>query len=147
MKNVKETKKLNNKGFSLVELIIVVAIMAVLVGVLAPQYIRYVEKSRRSADATTIDNFVSAMQVLASDSSAGLSTTDTYTVSSAANSDAVTISTELLNNLVFKELIDTTKTYTLKSTEFKNAAITVTLSYSTTDNMWKITPVGVPTVN
>lgn len=40
----------NNKGFSLVELIIVIAIMAVLVGVMAPQYIKYVEKSRISTD-------------------------------------------------------------------------------------------------
>ena len=29
-------KKMNNKGFSLVELIVVIAIMAVLIGVLAP---------------------------------------------------------------------------------------------------------------
>ena len=43
-------KKTNNKGFSLVELIIVIAIMAILVGVLAPQYMKYVEKSRISAD-------------------------------------------------------------------------------------------------
>jgi len=43
-------KKMNNKGFSLVELIIVVAIMAVLVGVLAPQYIKYLDKSKVGAD-------------------------------------------------------------------------------------------------
>ena len=29
-------KKMNNKGFSLVELIVVIAMMAVLIGVLAP---------------------------------------------------------------------------------------------------------------
>ena len=45
--------KKNNKGFSLVELIIVIAIMAVLVGVLAPQFIKYVEQSRRSRDIST----------------------------------------------------------------------------------------------
>ena len=36
-------KKNNNKGFSLVELIVVIAIMAVLMVVLAPAMLRYVE--------------------------------------------------------------------------------------------------------
>ena len=34
----------NEKGFSLVELIVVIAIMAVLVGIIAPQLIKYIEK-------------------------------------------------------------------------------------------------------
>lgn len=57
----------NNKGFSLVELIIVVAIMAVLIGVLAPQYLKYVEKSRVSSDKTAISSVVGAVNTSLSD--------------------------------------------------------------------------------
>lgn len=64
---IKKTKKLNNKGFSLVELIIVIAIMAVLVGVLAPQYLKFVERSRAASDRDNYDAIVSAIQVYGAD--------------------------------------------------------------------------------
>ena len=51
----------NNKGFSLVELIIVIAIMAILVGVMAPQLIKYIEKSKVSADTQAADAVHSAI--------------------------------------------------------------------------------------
>ena len=57
----KKQKSLTNKGFSLVELIIVIAIMAVLVGVLAPQYIKYLDKSKISADKQLADNLRQAI--------------------------------------------------------------------------------------
>lgn len=67
MEKRKELKKLNNGGFSLVELIIVIAIMAILVGVLAPQYMKYVGRSRIASDQQNATAIVSAIQVYASD--------------------------------------------------------------------------------
>ncbi len=52
---------MKNKGFSLVELIIVIAIMAILVGVLAPQLIKYIEKSKVSADTQAADSVHTAI--------------------------------------------------------------------------------------
>lgn len=56
-------KKLNKKGFSLVELIIVIAIMAVLIGVLAPTYIGQVAKSKISTDIQNAQEVATAIAV------------------------------------------------------------------------------------
>lgn len=138
----KKQKSLNNKGFSLVELIIVIAIMAVLVGVLAPQYIKYVDKSKTSADKQMVEQFVSAMNVLASDEDITLDSSKTYTVSSAANSDAITISADLVTAFGNNNSVDTTKTYKFKSSAYKTPAITLELKYET--NMWKVVVTGQP---
>lgn len=62
--------KKNNKGFSLVELIIVIAIMAILAGALAPALIKYINKSRRSADISNADTIRTACQTAMSDEDA-----------------------------------------------------------------------------
>lgn len=41
--------------------------VAILVGILAPQYTKYVEKSRKAADASNMDELVKAIEVYAID--------------------------------------------------------------------------------
>lgn len=54
--------KLNNKGFSLVEIIIVIAVMAILTGIIAPQVLGYVEESRRAKDLQLVNSVFTAVQ-------------------------------------------------------------------------------------
>ena len=51
----------DHEGFSLVELIIVIAIMAILIGVVALAVLPYLEKSRESKDITMLDTVNSAL--------------------------------------------------------------------------------------
>ena len=55
--------KRNNAGFSLVELIIVIAIMAIAIGVMAPQLIKYIEKTNVSSDIQLADTVRSGVAV------------------------------------------------------------------------------------
>ena len=77
-------KKMNNKGFSLVELIIVIAIMAILIAVLAPQYIKYVEKSRQSSDLDNWQSIINAVQVAYADTEKPATGTNTVTCTSGS---------------------------------------------------------------
>lgn len=54
---------MKNKGFSLVELIVVIAIMAILVGVAVPVYSSYVEKAQKASDIQMVDEIKHALQV------------------------------------------------------------------------------------
>ena len=55
------------EGFSLVELIIVIAIMAILIGIVALAVIPYLEKSRVGKDQQTVDTVYSAFQATIAD--------------------------------------------------------------------------------
>ena len=111
-------KKMNNKGFSLVELIVVIAIMAVLIGVLAPQFLKYVEKSRQSTDVQNVQELKTAIEVYVADT--GTDTGCTITVTGGASG---TVSVP--NTLTLDGVSDTTK---LKSKTWPSATFTYSSS-------------------
>lgn len=80
----------NNKGFSLVELIIVIAIMAILVGVMAPQLIKYIEKSNVSADTQLADAVHSAVLTAGMDPEVIADATANTTIAGLATAQSIT---------------------------------------------------------
>lgn len=138
-------ENMNNKGFSLVELIIVIAIMAILIVVLAPQYLKYVEKSRVSSDQTTIVEFINAMQVLAADPDVTLTAptgggVSAYTLTSSAGSNAIAVSTDLQSLLVSEGMLDATtaKGGKLQSTAYTAANMQIVLKYDSGKKIWSV---------
>lgn len=118
-------KKMGNKGFSLVELIVVIAIMAVLVGVLAPQFLRYVEKSRQDGDITSIQQVMTAINTGVSD---GVVKGD---ITITINGDSLTVGGNVGDALTDSGL---SKTMKLKSSGWQNTTIT----YKEKDAKWDI---------
>ena len=81
-------KKLHNKGFSLVELIIVIAIMAVLIGLLAPQFLKYVQRSKYSTDVKNGQEIATVVQTLIADNAVTADETDQDFSTSTAFAEA-----------------------------------------------------------
>ena len=141
------SKKSNNKGFSLVELIIVIAIMAVLVAILAPQLLKYVERSREAKDRTVTDEIDRAITIALADETTYLATDLSadfdITVENNGTVLEVDVGGATANTALAKEIAailgvtTTSDTFTIPGTsyssaKFKDVTVTFTVKYNST---------------
>lgn len=126
-------KKTNNKGFSLIELIIVIAIMAVLVAIIAPNLTKYLGKSKKNTDKKNLDEIESTLKTCITDYDMEydelLADGGTLTVTFGAS--GATLSTDNAN---FKSIVDTAIDASKTKSKDKNnkyAIATITKSSGT----------------
>lgn len=81
-------KWMPNSGFSLIELVVIIAIVAALTAILAPQYLKYVNKAKVAVDVDNATEIVKAVEAEIADGSiplAGIGSTREITATDISN--------------------------------------------------------------
>lgn len=117
-----------NHGFSLVELVIVIAIMAILVGILTPAYLSYIEKTRVQKDESAAGEIFRAAEIAVYTGEYDIPETVLVTF----NSSGISINTTLLDSdAITRALVehfgDQYQTAKPVSKKYKNSTYTITI--------------------
>ncbi len=107
-------KKMNNKGFSLIELIIVIAIMAVLVAIIAPNLTKYLGKSKQQTDKTNREEITKQVKNCISEAATEIDPTTNQEVKVQATDgvaakyviDGAKVQTDTTGTATFAKLIE-----------------------------------------
>ena len=131
---MKRTLK-SNKGFSLVELIVVVLIMAIIAVALAPQVMKWVGHSRTSTDANTYDTLYENIQLALADENV-LAEVKGQSITFTMGSSGVTVTTFPGGGLFSGKMDDICGSNWMTKVKKKDAAATndyvITVDYSGT---------------
>jgi type IV pilus assembly protein PilA len=116
------------QGFSLVEMVVVVAIMAVMVGVLAPAYLSYIEKTRIQKDESAAGEIYRAAEIVVCTGEYDISDTVLVTF----NSGGIQLNTSILNATDIESILkehfgDQYQTAVPVSKKYKNSTYTITI--------------------
>ncbi len=134
-------KKTNNKGFSLIELIIVIAIMAVLVAIIAPNLTKYLGKSKKNTDTKNKDEIESTLKTCITDyemeNDELLTDGNSMTIRWSASGPVLTPASATFEDVV-KKAIETSKTkskenssqYAYAKIEKSSGTYKITVSFS-----------------
>lgn len=129
MNKLKE-RRADNKGFSLVELIIVIAIMAILVGIVGTQVVPYLNRSKEAKDLQIVNSYSTAAMTAYSSNADKISATSTITVNvygtNPAGSDAEKLAGEIKTLTGYADL----PALTVKMTSSEGKKVTdITVEY------------------
>ena len=129
----------SNKGFTLVELIIVIAIIAVLTAVAAPQYLKYVDQGRWSVDQDNAQIYLAAVQTAAADEEYTVAD-GTYVFNASGFAAGTAASGDAAKNLVnycADMGIDTTLKVTNKGKATDMDTFTITVAGNSITGKWE----------
>ena len=120
--------KEQNHGFSLVELIVVVAIMGAMVGILAPAYLNYIEKTRIQRDESAAGEIFRAAELVVYTGQYNITDTVLVTFSSSG----IQLNTAIANATEVQQILQDhfgNRYLTAKpvSNKYKNMTYTVTI--------------------
>ncbi|CAG36184.1 pilin [Desulfotalea psychrophila] len=128
----------NQQGFTLIELMIVVAIIGILAAVAIPQYQNYTIKAKVGNALTSVDSLKTAVAVCAQEAGGILTTCNTTTADTVTEIPAFTPTKEALTGTVAAGII----TLTLEDgigTGVDDLVITLTPTIGTTTITWNNT--------